>query len=300
MQYRDRWNENEVNVSALRQILALISKGGILGPNYSPFPLVNGRIDMRGIDFTRHKWKSVVAIGVDFSGCTLSYCWVEECRFENCLFEKTEMIQRTDHANKFVDCDFVRSKCNQMGFGNRGSQFAHCRFDQCNLTRANFYRPEFDWCVFSNCKLNGLDFWGSSFENCAFAGKVEDVWFRGGYPLPGMEKEYGVPRKNRMLNVSFADAEVIGGTFSDGCDLSTILLPQKGNYRLYSGWRQRLERLPSIYENWPPMEKREADIFMHSHLSHAIRQDWYLLNVDQMRKEYGQELFDKLLHEMDC
>jgi fluoroquinolone resistance protein len=294
-----RWASTAENQIALKRIFSLVSIGGHLDFHYSPFEAVEGLIDLRGIDFHGQKWQSVHVELADFSQSSHNGCWIEHCNFQSCRFERSDFTTATDHANTFLRCRFINAKFNGASIGDRGSKFINCLFEKCNFARAIFIRAEFDNCQFVNCNFRGIDFSGSSFNACSFSGQLSNVWFRGGFPLPEIEKQFGVPRKNRMSNVSFAEARLTGVTFSNECDLSTIVIPKEGNYRRYSGWKKRLEKLSSEAINWQNGEKREVDIFLFSFLTHADSQDWMLLNVEEMQNEYGPETFEKILQIID-
>ena len=98
-----------------------------------------------------------------------------------------------------------------------------------------------------------------------------------------------------MTDVSFLDASLWGITFSDACDLSSIVLPREGHYRLYSGWKNRLEHLAKIVEAWSEAERYEATIFVRSHLVHAVKQNWYLINCDKIIHDYPGAIGTKII-----
>jgi hypothetical protein len=147
--------------------------------------------------------------------------------------------------------------------------------------------------------LHGVDFGASSFVHCEFSGKLQSVWFRGGFPLESDIQHFGVPRKNVMASVSFEKASLWGMTFSDHCDLSTIVMPSEGSYRLYNEWHNRLERLKQEIDNWPHELQREAHIFADVYLVHAEDQDWYLLNCDEVIIDEGEELGTRIINALD-
>ena len=86
-----------------------------------------------------------------------------------------------------------------------------------------------------------MDFQASNFENCEFIGNLDNVWFRGGFPTESFKKEFGNAKQNKMLNVSFEDAILHDVTFSDNCDLSTVLFPKQGKYLFFDNWDEQLD-----------------------------------------------------------
>ena len=55
----------------------------------------------------------------------------------------------------------------------------------------------------------------------------ENINFKRGFPTESFKKEFGNAKQNKMLNVSFEDAILHDVTFSDNCDLSTVLFPKQ-------------------------------------------------------------------------
>ena len=90
-----------------------------------------------------------------------------------------------------------------------------------------------------------------------------------------------------MKEVSFRDAELIRVTFSNECDLSTIELPRSGNYKLFENWDERLNYVKATIDKLPRDQREKAELFVKVHKVHSVTQDWYLLNVDEVRQEFG-------------
>ena len=219
--------------------------------------------------------------------------------FEDVRFNNAEMSGVADHGNIFKDCRFEETTFRKAVVGYRGSAYQGCLFDGSEFRRSSFVRPEFDDCQFAHCRLKGVDFNASSFVHCSFAGVLEDVWFRGEFPMPSAAKQFGNPRRNEMKKVSFENAELHDLTFSDRCDLSSIVLPTRGDYRLYGSWKARLDRLGSLGERWSSRDRGEVQTFVYSYGVHAKKQDWWLINCEDVRKEYGQELGNQILQGLE-
>lgn len=298
-----RWNDSPEASKAYECLLKTLTKGGEITAKHSPFGLVDGLIDLRGFQVQQRIFiKKVRGSRIDFSGSGLNWVWLEECRFDDVNFGMADFSETSDHANTFCRCSFIGTNFKRAALGYKGSSYAECDFEAVDFRGVVFTRAEFDRCRFVNCKLKDIDFNASSFEDCTFEGLLQDVWFRGGFPLESDVEDFGKPRKNRMRNVSFEKAQLWGLTLSNDCDLSTIRMPLEGNYRLYSAWKQRLERLQEAISSWPlgAEERKEATISVRSYLVHAKHQDWFLLNVDELREEVGDILAGKFLAILDA
>ena len=76
------------------------------------------------------------------------------------------------------------------------------------------------------------------------------MWFRGGFPTESLKKEFGNAKQNKMLNVSFEDAILHDVTFSDNCDLSTVLFPKQGKYLFFDNWDEQLDMITTVPLKW--------------------------------------------------
>lgn len=261
----------------------------MLSIDQSPFGrLDSDLIDFRGYPAHRILIKDVTLKDIDLSYADFSSSWIEANRFENCLFENTDFTDSSDHGNKFEECIFQNCKFRLAVLGYDGSQFRNCVFRKCEFQRANFIRTEFVNTDFIGCRLKGIDFGASSFDNCKFEGLLEDVWFRGTFPLESDIIEFGQPKLNKMLNVSFENADLVDLTISDGCDLSTVRLKENGRYVKYDNWLKRLQFLEKAAASWADSDAQEnAERFAWVGMVHAKKQDWNILNLDDLEKSYG-------------
>lgn len=114
-----------------------------------------------------------------------------------------------------------------------------------------------------------------------------DVWFRGTYQIASDRDRFGEPRPNKMERVSFKEASLWGTMFSNGCDLSTVTIPDDGNHVLYSDWPDRLEGVRRASTSWPDEERAEASMYVKSHLVHAGDQRWNIVNTEEIREEFS-------------
>jgi fluoroquinolone resistance protein len=263
---------------------------------FSPFGITDKSFqDFRGVKFKEAINKYLKFENADFSYAIFHNTWLEKCIFNNCNFKKTDFTNYSDHGNDFIGCSFLAVKFNSAVIGYDGTKFDDCTFEDSIFTKAIFNRAEFTNCIFKNCKLKGVDFNASSFENCKFIGLLEDVWFKGGFQVEELNKEFGVPRKNKMLNVDFSEAKLVDLTISDGCDLSTIILPKTGHYQLFDNWKAYLEKLRKSISDWPENLRKEALFFYEAKSVHAKKQEWALINLDELKNEYGEDLANNIL-----
>lgn len=237
---------------------------------------------------------------IDFAEADFTNCVIEKSRFENVRFDWADLSGSVHRGNIYTDCSFVGTWFVQAGLGYDGNRFERCRFERSKFARAGCVRGEFDDCEFVSCDLKGMDFDASSFVRCRFAGKVEDVWFRGGYRHPDENKDYGKARPNRMERVSFREATLTWSTFSHRCDLSTVEIPQDGKHRRYDRWQARLRDLDSVRKSWDEQPKEAARILVASCVSPAdAPQDWYILNLDDMVEQWGEGSTKLILSALD-
>lgn len=260
--------------------------------DHSPFGrTATDMIDFRGYAAHRSLVKGVFANGLDLSFVDFSGSWLEGNRLEDCLFVGTDFEDVSDHGNMFVNCVFNRCKFNLAVLGYKGSKYRNCTFRECDFQGSSFVRPEFTDTDFLSCRLKGVDFNASSFENCKFEGLLEEVWFRGTFPTELQVQEFGQPRINKMVDVSFENAELVDLTFSDGCDLSSVKLEKGETYLRFDMWNKRLVFLASEVEAWPDeRQRRTAESFIKVYSVHAARQEWEILNMDDLKRFYGIEV----------
>ena len=295
-QLKNRWSESQENHSAYIKILKRLKRGGILKKQYSPFGTTeNDYTDFRGLDLSKRLIKKIRVENADFSHSNFYGAWIEKATFINVIFNKVDFTEITDKGNQFNKVEFLNCKFNRAGMGYNGSQFIDCLIENSSFIRTAFTRNEFINTQFKNNNLKEVDFNASSFDNCTFVGKLEDVWFRGGYPLSSDIKMFGKAKKNIMKNVSFEKAILKGVDFTNDCDLSTIKLPLTGNYLIYKKWDYKLEVLKNKIIEFPENQRKEAKIFVDSELVHSKTQDSSLLNIDDLRQEFGVDLANNIL-----
>lgn len=293
-----RWNFDNEFLNIYKSVVKTLKNGGRLGPDVSNIGSDVNTLDLRGASFELLTIKNCLINNVDFSYSSFRNCWLENLKFENCYFYKVDLSQISDHNNTFINCNFVECNFNGAGIGYKGSKIISSKFEKCNFTRTIFNRPEFVDVKFEKCKLKNIDFSASSFESCSFEGLLNNVWFRGGFPLQSLINTFGQPKKNEMKFVSFENAELIDLTFSDNCDLSSVSVGNSDIYIKFDHWKNRLDQLKVNLKDWEELERKEAEIFFDVYSVHAVKQDWYILSRYDIDKQYGKEISEKIINTM--
>lgn len=294
--FKSRWFNTEAASLAFEKIQKILKNGGRLKKEDTPFGSTEANYaDFRGIDLSQQRVKKLNIERADLSHSSFNNSWIENSTFEDVLMEKANFEEISDHGNLFKNVTFNKTKFNKASIGYMGSQYIRCKFENSSFSRTSFVRGEFINSKFIDCKLKGVDFDASLFEDCSFIGKLEDVWFRGGYGYSSDEKEFGKAKKNRMKNVSFEDAMLEGVNFSNECELSTVIPPKLGNYKLFNNWANRLECLKNEIVNWSTNQRVEAEIFINSYLAHAKTQDWFLLNIEEIQRDFGIDIASNII-----
>ena len=305
--FKKRWQELNSEVY-LKRILQCFANGGSIAEYLSPFSLYKGRIDFRGLEITSELRSVCSKIlrcyfkHVDLTASNFRDCWTENCVFEDVVFDEANMQGFRDLGNKYLKCSFIETDCSGAGIGHQGSWYDKCVFKNVKYKRVGFVRPEFNNCIFDNCKLTSTDFNASSFESCTFIGKLQRVCFCNGYFLgKQLNEKFGMPRENQMHNVSFAKAELKMIDFRWDCDLSTIVMPESGEYRRYDNFSKRLKTLRNKLNEFRENDQKQIEVFIKVYLQTAIdlNQEMYIFNCDEIRKKYGEDSGQKMIEIMD-
>jgi fluoroquinolone resistance protein len=222
----------------------------------------------------------------DLSWSDLRQWEVEGCIFDGVAFSEANLGEWRDRRTTFTRCRFDRTRFVGSGLGYQGSRYIGCHFLAVDFRKVVFARPEFLDCIFENCRFNGVDFFASSFARCRFVGEIRDAWFRGGYPHPDDEADYGPAPGNRMEDVDFSEASLRWVSFSDGCDLTTCKLPAHPMTVRYEGWPQVLTYTANHLESLPEAERPTAKRFIDADMVDAGRgQADYVLNFEDLAEE---------------
>ena len=269
------------------------SKKKELSPNHKRmYPLDNqGHVDLCGkfIKSIKHIHKFIKC---DFSNSSFATSnaiyWIKNKTFIDSVFSNTTFNALAEHGNKFCCCIFENINFKNTILGYDSSCYTNCVFKKVKF--GAFIKPQFKDCKFIDCDFYNVDLQASSFENCEFVGKLENVWFRGGFPTDSLKKEFGFAKPNKMLNVSFENAILHDITFSDNCDLSTIILPKQGQYLFFDNWDEQLNMiLEKGTTNQPVNIANDIASFVTIYKVHSENQKYYILNIEDLLREYSEK-----------
>jgi hypothetical protein len=100
-----------------------------------------------------------------------------------------------------------------------------------------------------------------------------------------------------MEYVSFENADLHYPAFSNWCDLSTVKIKNNGRYFKYDSWHKRLQLLGKEIEVWTDEhERKEAARFVKVYSVHAPTQQWYIVNLDDLKASYGKRVATKIVN----
>lgn len=251
----------------------------------------HGYVDLKNLfidssDFARKYEKC------DFSKSSFAHSnriyWIENRKFINSIFYKTIFRALAEHGNEFYSCLFEDIDLRNAILGYDSSYYTNCTFRRVKF--GAFIKPQFKDCKFIDCDFYNVDLQASNFENCEFIGNLDNVWFRGGFPTESLKKEFGFAKQNKMLNVSFEDAILHDVTFSDDCDLSTVLFPKQGMYLFFDNWYEQLNMIMNEgTANQSMTIKNDIVSFVEIYKVHSANQKYYILNVVDLLKEYNDK-----------
>lgn len=230
-------------------------------------------------------------IYVNMFNCNCIY-WLKNKTFRNCIFKRCDFKDMADHGNLFDECVFDEVDFRHSILGYDNSKYSNCIFRKVKF--GHFIKAIFENCIFEDCSLDGVDFNASSFVHVSFSGSLYNVWFRGHFPTSSQEKIFGKSVGNEMKAVSFIDASLHDIDFSDDCKLSSVILPAKGLYAYYGEWRKQLNRIVECSDNDINTQK-DGSLFFQIYSIRARTQNEYILNIDDLRKEYSHSFIDLLL-----
>lgn len=289
MDLRKRWSSDSG-----RDFVEKLTRAGRSGNGYeireSPFGTLDtsNRLDLRALALPeRTELRRIVCSWADFSGGIFKHVWIENCAFTNISFDDSLFQIVGEKICTFESCDFRNTNFRRAVLGNNGSHFRKCLFERADFIQAGFIRPEFDNCCFESCTFSGVDFWAASFMECEFRGDLRGVWFHGEYRVPSYIEQFANARPNRMERVSFERAKLFDVTFSDRCDLSSVIPPNDGRHALLDKWPERIGSVHALSQGWPEPCKKEGELFFNAFKTHAQKQDWYLIGLDDLINRHG-------------
>jgi hypothetical protein len=255
----DRWAETGSPYQRVREQIFELIQEPELATIRALIPDVDGRVDLRGLDFTplvkvhtplrKHFEK------VDFSHSTLCQRLnFERSAFIDCLFNHTQ-IDCGFWGSLFDGCVFEGTviysplgnveertspptglKKPPMSYAGLGL-YDYERFHQCRFRKAKFKKYSHFGainidCVFEHCDIRSGWIYGA-FENCTFIGKLRDNIFHGHRRMVQQGQHSPNGMFNTMSGVDFSQCEMTFIAFHDGCDLSHIVPPDAATHCIY-------------------------------------------------------------------
>lgn len=77
-------------------------------------------------------------------------------------------------------------------------------------------------------------------------------------------------------------------TFSDDCDLETLIFPHKGQYLFFDNWNEQLNRIMRKgTTNQSTTTSNDIASFVEIYKVHSETQKYYILNIVDLLKEYS-------------
>jgi len=293
---RSRWQDA---AEAHAQLIHKLSHGGALTQSDSPFGSTpDGRIDLRGLDASRSTWSDASVHAADLEHMEMQPGGFVNCDFVSCSFKSARLIDIGELGNHFCECSFDRARIHRSSLGHRASQFERCQFSRTSLRGSSFINATFTDCIFVGCQFNGVDFGSSSFVRCSFHGRVEGAWFRGGYASQSLREEFNAHSDAIFEDVSFAEAELVGVTFSNHCDLSRVTPPEGDGHRVFSDWQRVLTAARDQVAQLPASQGKALSEFIDIHSAYHD-QDWMILNIAEVRSWYGEDSSIAILKALD-
>lgn len=214
--------------------------------------------------------------------------WIGNKTFIDSIFHRTKFGAAAEHGNQFYGCVFEAINLKEAILGYNASLYSNCIFK--NVKFGAFIKPQFKECKFIDCDFCNVDFQASSFEDCTFVGTLSSAWFRGNFPTDSLKKEFGRAKQNTMHNVSFEGATLHDVTFSDDCDLSTVLLPKQGRYLFFDNWDEQLNTIKrNGATNQSSTTNEDIASFVEIHKVHSGSQKYYILNIADLLTEYSEK-----------
>jgi uncharacterized protein YjbI with pentapeptide repeats len=211
-------------------------------------------------------------LDIDLSHAQAADVIWQRCRFENVSFDG---VQATDTG--FWACQFEQATFDRANFVDNVFAvnidlapccFTNCVFHETDLRGTSHTFTLYRNVTFESANLDEVDFDGARFENCKFEGKLKWVEFRGSSrtAVKGLfvRKHIDTSQQfpNRMVNVDFSSAQLIGVNFS-GVDLSTCKFPDDGRHVIVREQNRVLTKVrQTVAKTWSGGERDVALRFL--------------------------------------
>lgn len=322
-----RWKTEE-GKKLLQSIICSLQEGRSL--DVLKIAKYNGRWDLRGaelsvlkkekkIETSGHsfsqklgslKLKKVYLQSIDFSYSNISYAWIEKCIISNCIFKETKAkelhIIATEFSNTiFEKADLSYSFLNE-NVGSDSGIYRNTTFTETNLKECSFCFPFIEDCLFDNCLLYATNFNGSRFSRSKFIGEVNGPIFSG-YPQRINKSLFGIFNRvnekdffNKMNNVDFYEAQMIGVSFINGIDLNKCVFPNSENYIIVKDIHTTFSKVKeTVNKDWSLEERRIANnlidnLYLSENRLHQKMDliDKFSLIDNGKMQEFGEKFFN--------
>lgn len=312
-----RWN-TQVGEVKLLQIINNLSKGRSLS-EIKGLDKYAGRWDLRGVNIAKlgknmnrfgdnklsqktktFKFKRIVLESIDFSYADISYSFWIECDIKNCIFEETKAIEIELIACNISNSIFRKTSLSgsyiNENIGSYSGSIKYSEFIDSNISNCIFRFTLIENCSFENCNLKETAFDGSRFKECKFIGILDSIWFRG-YAVYAQKSILKIFNRfnpqdypNRMINVDFTQAKLIGVSFEYSIDLSKCQFPTDNNYLLVKNLKSTYSKAREIIDKeWEGEAKRLGLGYIDQIFFCPKRQDQMMDFIDKhILERYGK------------
>lgn len=250
--HKERWDLRGAILSAIKKEQRIEADGYVFDKKTGSLKITNIELE-----------------SIDFSFANISYsCW-ENCTVKKCLFEEVDAKGIRIVACDIEDCFFIKSNLTfsylNENIGANSGSYLRTLFKETNLSESVFCFPVVKDCTFENCKLLATNFDGSRLSNCKFLGEVNSPWFRG-YSTTANKSILGLFNRinvkeylNKMENVDFSNAKLIGVSFSHEINLQICKFPESDEYIFVKDLKSTMEQVRAIIEsNWQGEYKKKG------------------------------------------
>jgi uncharacterized protein YjbI with pentapeptide repeats len=304
-----RWETN-IGINTIELFVDCINKNKSLD-NVIGLEKYLGKWDLRGVNLTpklnvnNFKFKNCILDSIDFSYSKLNNTFFQNCTLNNCLFENATLKETTIICSNltnclFKTCNLTYSRLNDNIMDNSGL-YKSVFFINCNFSESNFCFPKVEKCTFQNCNFKAFDFDGARLDDCKFIGEVDSCWF-GGYSLNATKSILGVFNrfdplkfKNKMNNIDFLDAKLIGVSFRNNINIDNCFFP-KENYHILFNLISSFELLKkTINENWEGDNKKFALQLIDKvyYRKEYYEQDFVFIDKHMLIELFGDQFANK-------
>lgn len=214
-----------------------------------------------------------------YENCSFSDLNLKKIRITNCIF----------HNCSFHQCNFKEGVIGIPEWGKSG-EFVNCQFINCDLTAVNFQAPTINQVTFKNCTLSETNFDGSVISNTKFIGELDSCFFRGyskfggGTFLTNLIGNKSKNGQNKMINVDFSEAKLVGVLFENKIDLSNCIFPLSEDYVYIKDLPTTIQKVRGEVLGWSNSEDRNICLRLIDNLYYS-----------QNKKEQKTDFVDRFI-----